>query len=142
MLRHFGYQLQLVQFFYYEEDAFSHLLRQQSKFNVAFIFISVTDDQRIGVHIDSNHCMQFGLGTSLQSKIELLAVADDLLNHRAHLIHFNRIDNKILRLVAIFLSRLSETTGNLLNPVVEDVGKANQHGSRHVTQLQFVDQFF
>ena len=35
-------------------------------------------------------------------------MADDLLNHRAHLIHFNRIDNKILRLVAIFLSRLAQ----------------------------------
>ena len=142
LLRHLGYQLQFVQFFYHEEDAFSHLLRQQSKFNVAFILISVADNQRIGVHIDSNHCMQFRFGARFQSKIELLAMADNLLNHRTHLIHFNRIDDKVFRFITILLCRLPETTGNLFDPVVKDVGKANQHGSHHITQLQFVDQLF
>ena len=142
LLRHLGYQLQLVQFFYHEEDAFSHLLRQQSKFNVAFILISVADNQRIGVHIDSNHCMQFRFGARFQSKIELLAMADNLLNHRTHLIHFNRIDDKVFRFITILLCRLPETTGNLFDPVVKDVGKADQHGSHHITQLQFVDQLF
>ena len=142
LFRHFGYQLQLIHFLYYEKDAFSHLLRQQSKLYVTLILVSVADNQRVGVHIDGNHRMQFGFGACFQSEIEFLAVADNLLDHRTHLIHLNGIDNKILRLVAVLFRRLSETTGNLLNPVVKNVGKAHQHGRRHVTQLQFVDQVF
>ena len=141
-LRHLGYQLQLVHFFYYEENALSHLLSQQGKLYVTLVLISITDNQRIRVHIGGNHRMQLRFGACFQSQVELLPMTDNLLDHRAHLIDLNGVDDKILRLVAIFLRRLLETAGNLFNPVVKNIGKTHQHRSRYITQLQLIHQFF
>jgi hypothetical protein len=82
--------------------------------------------------------MQLGLRTGFQSEIIFLAVADDLLHHRAQLVHLDRIDDVVLRLVVIFLRRLLEARGHLLDARVQDVGKAHQHGCRYVAQEQVV----
>ena len=66
---------------------------------------------------------------------------DNLLYHRLHLIDLNRIYDKVFGLVVIFLGCFLEAAGSLLNAVVEDVGKAKQHGGRDIAQCQFVHHF-
>ena len=86
--------------------------------------------------------MKFRLRPGFQPEIEFLSMADNLLNHRAHLINLNRIDDKVLRFIAVFLSGLSKTRRSLLNPIVQNIGKTYQHRSRYVSQLQLIHQFF
>ena len=73
--------------------------------------------------------MEFRLRASLQSEVELLAVRDNLLNDRLHLVHLDRIDDKVFPLVTIFLLGLLKTAGCLLDAVVEDVWETEQYGS-------------
>ncbi len=73
--------------------------------------------------------MEFRLRASLQSEVELLAVRDNLLNDRLHLVHLNRIDDKVFSLVSILFLCLLKTAGCLLDAVVEDVWETEQYGS-------------
>ena len=73
--------------------------------------------------------MEFRLRASLQSEVEFLAVRDNLLNDRLHLVHLNRIDDKVLSLVSILFLCLLKTAGCLLDAVVEDVWETEQYGS-------------
>ena len=82
--------------------------------------------------------MELRLGTGFQTKIELTSVRDDLLHHRLHLVHLDRIDDVVLPLVVIFLLSLVEAAGRLFNSVVQDVGETQQHRRRDIAQSQFV----
>ena len=135
-------KLQLIQFFYNEEDTFAHLLCQQGKLNVAFVLVSVADNQGIGIRVHGNHGMQFRFGAGFKTEIEFLSVTDNLLDHRAHLIHFNRVDDKVLGFIAVLFRCLFKAFGYLFDAVVQNIGEAKQHRSCHVTQLQLVYQFF
>ena len=102
-LRYLGYQLQLVQLFNNKKYAASHLLSQQCQLNIALVLIPVANNQRFLINVNRQHRMQFGLTASLEADIELLAMADNLLNHRTHLVHLDRVNNEILCLIVIFL---------------------------------------
>ena len=86
--------------------------------------------------------MELRLGTGFQSKIELLSVTDNFLHYRAHLVDLDRIDNKVLRFIPVFLSRLFETRRHLFNTVVQNIRETYQHRGCHIPQLQLVNQFF
>ncbi|CCZ69498.1 uncharacterized protein BN759_01686 [Bacteroides sp. CAG:702] len=142
LLCHFGYEAKLVQLLHYQENALSHLLCQQSQFDVTLVFVSVTNNQRIGVSIDGYHGMQFGFRTCFQSQIELLAVADDFFYHGTHLVHLNGINDEVLCIVAIFLRCLSETIRNFFDTVIQNIRETHQHRCCDVPELQFIHQFF
>ena len=139
---HAGNQFQFIHFLNDQENALTHFLCQQSKLDIAFVFISITDNKRVRIGIDGNYSMQFRFGTGFKSQIKFLAVADYFFNNRAHLVHFNRIDDKILGFISIFFRCLFKTIGSLFNTVIQNIRKTHQHRSRHITQLQLVDQFF
>ena len=138
---HLGDEIQFVQLFYHQIDAFAHLLCQQGQFDEAFVLVTVAHYQRVRVGVDSDHGVQFGFGAGLQSKVELFSVVDHFLDYGSHLVDLDGIDDKVLALVAVFLGCLLEAAGHLLDAVVQNIGKTYQHGSSHVAQLQFVYQF-
>ena len=74
--------------------------------------------------------MQFRFRTRLQSEIEFLSVADNLLHHRAHLVDLNRIDNKVLRLITVFFGCLFKAGRHLFNTIIQNIRKTHQRGSR------------
>jgi hypothetical protein len=98
LLRHVGDDLQFVDLLHHEEDALAHLLRQQGQLYVALVLVAVADDERVVVHVGGNDGVELGLGTGFQSQVVFLAVADDFLHHRAHLIHLDGVDDEILAL--------------------------------------------
>ena len=132
LFRHLGYQAQFVHFLHHQEDAFSHLLCQQSQFNIALILISVTDNQRIRVRVYSNHRMELRLGTGFQPQIEFLAMTDDFFYHRTHLIHLDGVNDKVLGLVAILIRCLLEAVRNLFNTIIQNIRKTEQHRCCHI----------
>ena len=139
---HTGNEAQFVQLFHDQEHPFTHLLSQQCQFDVTLIFIPVADNQRIGISVDTDNGMKFRLRTGLQTQVEFLSMADNLLYNRTHLVHLDRIDDKVLGLIAILFGCLFETIGYLFNPVIQYIREAYQHGGCYIPQLQFVDQFF
>ena len=134
----FGNDVYLVEFFHHDEDTLAHLLREQSQLDVALVFISVADDERVALALHGDDGVQFGLGTGFKSEVELLAVTDDFLYHGLHLVHLDGIDDKVLCLVVVFLGCFLKATGGFLNAVVEDVGETQQHRWGDVAQRQFV----
>ena len=50
-------EVDFIEFLYYDEDALTHLLCQQSQFYIALVLVSVTDNERIALALYGNHCM-------------------------------------------------------------------------------------
>ena len=69
-----GNDVQFVQLLYNDEDALTHLLSQQSQFDVRLVLISVTDDDRVALALYGNDSMELRLGTSLDTQVELTTV--------------------------------------------------------------------
>ena len=84
--------------------------------------------------------MKFGLGTTLETEVVLLAVGDDFLHDGAHLIDLDGIDDEVLAAVVVFLLGTFKTIGGFLNAIVEDVGETEQNGGGDVALGEFVDQ--
>ena len=133
-----GDDVKLVELLDNDKDALSHLLGQQSQLDVALVLVSIADDERVALALHGYHGVELWLGTRLKSQIELAAVRDDFLDHRLHLIDLDGIDNKVLCLVLILLSRPLEAVGGLLDTVVEDIGESEQQRGRHVAQRQLI----
>ena len=103
-------------------------MSKKCQLDVVLVFIAIADNQRITVHVDRQHRMQFGFGACFQSEVELLAMLDDLLYHGADLVDLDGIDDEVLGIVTILLCCLIEASGSLLDTVVYDIGKTHQHG--------------
>ena len=86
--------------------------------------------------------MEFGFGTSLQTEVVFLSVADDLLYHRTNLIDLDRVDDEGFSCIAVFFRCILKAGCSLLDTVVDDVGKADQHRGCHITKREFVHHFF
>ena len=78
------------------------------------------------------------LRARFQSQVVALAVADDFLYDGLHLVDLDGEDDEVLALVLVLLRRLAEALVGLLYSVVEDVGEAEQDGSRHMARRQLV----
>ena len=68
-------------------------------------------------------------------------MTDDLFYHRAHLIDLDRINDKVLGLIAILFCSLYETVRYFLDPIIQDIRETHQHRSRDIPQLQLIYQF-
>ena len=140
-LGHFVDDVQLVELFHNQKDAFTHLLCQQGQFDVVAVLVAVADDRRGGVRVDGNDGVQLGFRAGFQPEVELLAVADHFFHDGAYLVDLDGIDDEVFSFEAIFLGRFLEAVACLFDAVVQDVGEPHQHGSRHVAHGQFVHQF-
>ena len=123
LLSHTGNDIQFVQFLHHDENLLAHLLCQQGQFDIALVLIAVTYDDRVALTLYGDDGMQFGLGASLYAQVELTSVRDNLLDHRLHLVHLNRIDHVVLALIVVFLGSLLKTAPCLLDTIVQDVGE-------------------
>ena len=65
-------------------------------------------------------------------------MGDNLLDNGLHLVHLDGIDHIVLAFVVVLLRGFLETAPRLLDSVVEDIGEAEQHWRRDITQRQLV----
>ena len=136
-----GDDVEFVELLHDDEDALSHLLRQQCQLNVALIFISVADDERVALALHGDDGMQFGLRAGLESEVELASVAHNLLHHRLHLIDLDGIDDEVFALIVVLFRCFSEAVEGFFYSAVENVGKTQQCRCADVAQGQFVHYF-
>ena len=133
-----GNDFQLVELLHNDEYALAHLLCEQRQLNVALVFVSVADDERVALALYGYHGVELGLRAGLQSEVELASVGDNLLHHGLHLVHLDGIDYEVLALVVVLLGGLHEALRGLLDAVVENVGEAQQHRRGDVAQRKLV----
>ena len=133
-----GDDLQFVEFLHDDEYALAHLLCEQRQFDVALVLVSVADDERVALTLECYDGMQLGFGTRLQSEIELAAVRDDLFHHRLHLVHLDRINDEVFRLVVILFGGDIEAVRRFFYSVVQNVRKSQQYGRCHIAQSELV----
>ena len=112
---------QFVQFLDNQVYISSHFLGQKSQLDIILVLVTVTDNHRVVVNINRQHRMQFRFRTCFKTNIILSPVTDNLFHHGAHLVHFNRINDKIFTRVTIFRRRCLKTTRDFLDPVIKDV---------------------
>ena len=135
---HLGDGVNLVELLDDDEDTLPHLLRQQRQLDVALVLVAIAYDQRVALALDGDDGVQFGFGTRLQTKVELPAVRDYLLDDGLHLVYLDRVDDEVLALKPIVFAGTVETFGSLLDTVVENVGETQQHRRSDSAQRQFL----
>ena len=67
-------------------------------------------------------------------------MANDLTNHRLHLVYLNWIYNKVLGLIIVLLRCFFKAFSDTLYTVVQNVRKADQQRSRNILKLHLVNQ--
>ena len=63
-----------MQFLDHQKHPLPHFLGKQRQLNEVLVFVSVANDDRIGVHVRRQHCMQLRFGTTFESEVVFLAV--------------------------------------------------------------------
>ena len=121
--RYLGGGLQLVEFLDDDDDLAAHLLGEQGQFDELLVLVAVAHDERVRIRAECQDGVEFGLGASLQADVAFLAVADDFLDHRAHLVHLDGHHDEVLSVELVFLGRLLEAGVNLVDAVVKNVGE-------------------
>ena len=82
--------------------------------------------------------MEFRLGTSFETEVELASVRDNLVDDRLHLVDLDRIDDKALSFEVVLFLCLLIALSHLLNAVVENIGEAEQHRRGDIAQGELV----
>ena len=85
--------------------------------------------------------MEFRLRTRFKSEVVFLTVRNNFFNHRAHLIHLNGEDDKVVAVEIIFLSCFHKAFVGLLDTVIKNVREAQENRRLDVARSQFVNDF-
>ena len=120
---------------------FAKLLREDGKLDIALILIAIADDERVALALLRDHDMELWLGAGLKTEVELAAVRSDLIDHGLHLVHLDRIDHIALAFEVILFLGFLIARRHLLDTVIENVGEAQEHRRRDITQRKVVHQF-
>ena len=133
------HQRELAVFLDHRDDLAAHLLRQHRHLDEFEILEAVADDRRVvGRH--RRHGEQLRLAAGLETEAVLRAEVQHFLDDLALLVHLDRVDAAVLALVLVLVDRALEGAVDLAEPVLQDVGEANQDRHREAAQLQAIDQ--
>ena len=127
-------RLQFVQLLADDDDLTAHLLGEQGELDELLVLVTIANDERVGVGAEGDDGVKLGLGAGFQTDVALLAVADDLFDHGAHLVHLDGHHHEVLALEFVFLGSFLKTRVDFVDAVVEDVGETYQHRCRDISQ--------
>ena len=115
-------------------------LREQSRFHVGAILVSIADDQGTGRIEQGEGDQQFGLAAGFESHLLWSAELDQFFDDVALLIDLDRVDASKGPPVVDLLDRLAEAATQSPHAAVEDVVEADQQRSAHTALPQVLDQ--
>ena len=136
----FHHQMEFVHLLDDDENLLAHLLREEGELDKILVLVAVADDEGVGIVHIGKHRVEFGLGTGLETDVELFAVAHHLFKDRALLVHLDGENAVVTALEAVFLAGLVEALVNLLDAAVQDIREAEQHRSGDVAERKFLHQ--
>ena len=86
------------------------------------------------------HGQQFRFGTSFQAKPGLVAVGlADGLDDTTLLVYLDRVNAEVVPFIARLLDGLTKGVEQRIDPTLEDVGEAQQHGGGQPGLTQLFD---
>ena len=98
--------------------------------------------QMIGVSLRGHrhHGQQFRLAAGFQAELERLAEFQHFFDHLPLLVHLDRIDAAVVALILLLGHRRLKDAVNFAQPMLQNVGEANQDRQIDAAQLQPIDQ--
>ena len=133
------HQRELAVLLDHRDDLAAHLLGQHRHLDEFEILEAVADDRRVVVG-HRRHGEQLRLAAGLEAEAVLRAEVQHFLDDLALLVHLDRVDAAVLALVLVLVDRALEGAVDLAEPVLQDVGEADQDRHREPAQLQAIDQ--
>ena len=115
-------------------------MREHRRLDELGVLEAVADD-RCRVVCERDDSQELGLGAGLEAEVVRLAELVDLFDDLTLLIDLDRIDAAVAALVLMLCDGAAEGGVNVAEPMLEDVGEANQHRKADASELKAVDQF-
>ena len=132
-------QAQLGVFFHHRDDLAAQLVGQHGHLDVLVVLEAVADDGRVVIG-ESHDGHQLGFRARFEPELEGTPELEHLLDDLALLVDLDRINAAVVGLILVLGDGGGEGVVNLAQPVLEDVGEANQEGDRNPAQDQRIDQ--
>ena len=132
---HFDEHIEFTHLLEHDEDLVSELLRHEGQPHELVVLVAIADDEMFGALRQSDHRLQFGLGTAFEPHAVRLAEAHDLFDHVALLIHLDRIHRGVAARVLELTDRAAETPAQGFDARSQDVRESQQH--RQLDALPF-----
>ena len=120
-------------------DVAADLLRQHRRLDELGVLEAVADDRRV-VAGHGHHGQQLGLAARLEAELIRPAELHDLFDDLPLLIDLDRINAAIIAAVLVLGDRALEGGVNLAQPLLQDLGEADQDRQIDAAQLQPIDQ--
>ena len=133
-------RVDLLEILHHRDDGAAELRGDDDGLDVAVVLEAVAHHDPIrGILGDRHDRQELGLGADLEAEAELLAVAVDLLDDQALLIHLDRKHRGVAIAVVVFLDGGAEGLREMPQPVGEDVGEADDDRGVQVARLEPLD---
>ncbi len=129
-LRILGDQVQLGVLFDHRDDVAPHFLGQHRQLDVLVVLETVADDRGL-VRGHGHHGHQFGFGADFEPEMIGPPVLQNFLHDLALLVDLDGINTEISTLITVFGDRGLKSGIDLAQPVLENVGEADQDGQRN-----------
>src|SRR5437588_1575485 len=133
--------LQFFQLLDHDDDLLVEFAPQKRDPNKSRILVAIANDQALRVLVHGQGRDQLRLASRLQAKVKRLAGIDDLFDHLAQLIDFNRENAAVFSSVVEFRNRVFESAVNGFDAVAEQILKADDKGKREPARSRLVDNF-
>ena len=104
------------------------------------IFIAVADDgAAFGGKGQHNHQLGFGAGFQADGNF-IVFRHDQVFDHALLLVDFNRVDGGVAALIVVFADGAVESAAQAQRPILQDIGKAEQHRQILAALVKLVHQ--
>ena len=91
---------EFFQLFHDEDDCLAELAAEQGVLNEASVLVAVANHETFGIRVHGERCEKLGLAAGLDSEVPRLAGIDDLFHYFAELVHLDRENSPVWRVVA------------------------------------------
>ncbi len=119
------------------DDLPAELRRQDGRLDVAVILESVAHDESFGSSPgEGHHRQKLGLGADLEAEVVLGAVAKHLLDHRALLVHLDRVCRHVAPAIIVFGDSVGESSSQGHESVCQDIRKPDEERRGQVALAQ------
>ena len=115
-------------------------MSNEGRLDVTQVFVAVADDQTSRVLHGSKSNQELGFGANFQTEVPGAPKFDDLFDDVTLLIDLDREHAAVLPGVFVFVDRRSKTLIDVLDPIRQNVAKANQHGQFQSTGFEVLHE--
>ena len=133
--------LEFLEFFNDDDNQLPEFATEQRDTNKSGIFVSVADDEALGVLVHRERGDKFRFAAGFQSEMKLLASIDNFFDDFAQLIDLDRKDAAILTAIAEFRDRVLKCEIDRLDAVAKQILEPNDEWKTQSARARLVYDF-